>query len=170
MRSHALAGPWEVTRLHPQFEDFYAQHFALATRWAVGLTGQRADAEDLAHEALLKVEARFSRLDKPGAYLRRALVNVCRSWHRARTRSRLRELRSQDPANITCLNTSTVETLELLAGLPYKQRAAIVLRFWADWSDADIAKALACRASTVRVLVHRGVMALRSDITEEGRA
>jgi DNA-directed RNA polymerase specialized sigma24 family protein len=51
--------------------------------------------------------------------------------------------------------------------LPYRQRAAVVLRFWADWSHADIADALRCRESSARVLVHRGLAALRSQLVEE---
>jgi RNA polymerase sigma factor (sigma-70 family) len=62
---------------------------------------------------------------------------------------------------------ATVEVLDVLARLPYRQRAAVVLRFWDDWPSADIAAALGCREVTVRVLVHRGLAALRHQLTPE---
>lgn len=61
----------------------------------------------------------------------------------------------------------TSEMLGALASLPYKQRAAVTLRFWADWSDDQIAEALDCAPTTVRVLVHRGLNVLRTELCEE---
>ena len=54
--------------------------------------------------------------------------------------------------------------LDSLAALPYKQRAAVSLRYWADWTDGQIAEALDCAPATVRVLLHRGLTALRKEI------
>jgi RNA polymerase sigma factor (sigma-70 family) len=54
--------------------------------------------------------------------------------------------------------------LDSLAGLPYKQRAAVTLRYWADWDDEQIAEALGCAPATVRVLVHRAIGTLRETV------
>ena len=51
--------------------------------------------------------------------------------------------------------------LDVLARLPYRQRAALVLRFYADWPDEQIAEHLGCRPATVRSHVHRGLEAMR---------
>ena len=51
--------------------------------------------------------------------------------------------------------------LDVLGRLPYRQRAALVLRFYEDWSDDQIATLLGCRPATVRSLVHRGLDAMR---------
>ena len=48
------------------------------------------------------------------------------------------------------------EMLDALGALPYKQRAAVTLRYWADWTDEQIADALECAPASVRVLLHRG--------------
>jgi len=56
--------------------------------------------------------------------------------------------------------------LDALAALPYKQRAAVTLRYWADWDDEQIAAALDCAPASVRVLVHRGIAALKQEIDE----
>ena len=61
----------------------------------------------------------------------------------------------------------TNEMLTALAVLPFKQRVAVTLRFWADWTDEQIAEALDCAPATVRVLVHRGLNALRTELREE---
>jgi RNA polymerase sigma factor (sigma-70 family) len=54
--------------------------------------------------------------------------------------------------------------LDAVASLPARQRAAIVLRYWADLDDSEIADALGARAGTVRSLVHRGLTTLRKDL------
>jgi RNA polymerase sigma factor (sigma-70 family) len=159
--------PAEEIGLEPSFDTFYRQHHRLAVRWAAALVGHRDVAEDLAHEALLQTGSRLSRLVNPGAYLRRAVVNTCRSWHRSTAREAARYQRVDPRQEKSVLSDATVEVLDLLAQLPYRHRAALVLRFWADWPDADIADALGCRESTVRVFIHRGLVALRTQLVDE---
>lgn len=159
---------------HPAvaFDAFYRQHHRDAVRWAAALVGQRHVAEELAHDALVRTAARLEHLDNPGAYLRRSVVNACRSWHRSHGReaARLSKVVRSDQALSTGaapLSDTSVEVLDVLARLPYRQRAAVVLRFWADWPDDHIAEALGCRPASVRVLVHRGLATLREQLTEE---
>lgn len=148
------------------FDDFYRTHRADAVRWAAALVGDRAVAEELAQDSLAAVSARFTRLDNPVGYLRRVVVNRCASWHRSHAREvrRMRRVAAGDASSYT---PETSEMLGALASLPYKQRAAVTLRFWADWSDDQIAEALDCAPTTVRVLVHRGLNVLRTELCEE---
>jgi RNA polymerase sigma factor (sigma-70 family) len=60
----------------------------------------------------------------------------------------------------------TPVVLDALAGLPYRQRVALVLRFYEDRPDDEIAVILGCRPATVRSLVHRGLATLRKAITQ----
>lgn len=145
---------------------FYVANRADAARWAVALTGRRDVGEDLAQEALLRTADRLATLDTPVGYLRRSVVNACRSWHRSNARELRRAQRAAAgrPASVT---ESSHELLDSLARLGYKQRAAVVLRYWADWPDEQIAAALGCRPATVRVLLHRGLAALRTDLETE---
>ena len=145
------------------FTEFYRAHHAEAVRWALALVGSRQVAEELAHDSLEAVGQRLARVDNPGGYLRRTVVNAARSWHRSHLRE-LRRIRLVNAGQPTAYTEPTREMLDALAHLPYRQRAAVTLRYWADWTDADIADALGCAPATVRVLVHRGIEALRKEI------
>jgi RNA polymerase sigma factor (sigma-70 family) len=147
----------------PAFDEFYRAHRIDAVRWAVALVGDRAVAEELAQDALAAVGARLPSLDNPTGYLRRTVVNRCASWHRshARERRRMHRVAAGEPTSYT---QATSEMLGALATLPYKQRAAVTLRFWADWTDEQIGEALGCAPTTVRVLVHRAVATLKVEI------
>ncbi len=147
------------------FDTFYRAHHADAVRWAVALVGSREIAEELAHDSLEAVRPRLAGLDNPGGYLRRVVVNRARSWHRWHTRERRRVLRSV-AGQPTSYTEPTNEMLDALASLPYRQRAAVTLRYWADWTDEQIADALGCAPTSVRVLLHRGIAALRADLKE----
>ena len=147
------------------FDTFYRAHHADAVRWAVALVGSREVAEELAHDSLEAVRPRLAGLDNPGGYLRRVVVNRARSWHRWRVRERRRVLRSV-AGQPTSYTEPTNEMLDALASLPYRQRAAVTLRYWADWTDEQIADALGCAPTSVRVLLHRGIAALRADLKE----
>lgn len=151
--------------LGSEFEAFYRDHHRQAVRWAAGLVGRADVAEDLAHDALIRVGSRLVDLDDPPAYLRRSVVNGCHSWHRSMTREEHRLMLQVAPHDFVAFDTATVEVLDLLAGLPYRQRAALVLKYWADWSSKEIGESLGCRESTVRVLTHRALRKLRQGLT-----
>ncbi len=144
------------------FESFYQAHHADAVRWATALVGSRAIGEELAQDALLRVGQRLYRLDNPGGYLRMTVAHACASWHRTNHRDRLRTER----LGVAEASTSPAanERLDALGRLPYRQRAAVVMRYWADWPEAEIAEALDCRPTTVRTLIHRGLANLRKEI------
>jgi RNA polymerase sigma factor (sigma-70 family) len=147
------------------FDDFYRTHRADAVRWAVALVGDRAVAEELAQDALAAVGARLGSIDNPAGYLRRTVVHRCSSWHRSHARER-RRMHRATAGQPTSYTPATDEMLGALATLPYKQRAAVTLRFWADWTDDQIGEALGCAPTSVRVLVHRGLAALKQEISE----
>ena len=146
--------------------DFYASHRVQAVAWATVLTGRRDIGEEIAQEALLATIGHLPALREPVAYLRTVVVNTCRSWRRAADREsrRMELVAADDPC---ALSPPTVEMFDLLDGLPYRHRAALLLRFWAGWTDAEIAGALDCRVASVRVFVHRGLAALRKQLSEE---
>jgi RNA polymerase sigma factor (sigma-70 family) len=150
-------------------DEFYRAHRADAVRWATALVGSPAIGEDLAQDALLAVSRKLEGIDNPAGYLRRAVVNRCATWHRwhLRERRRVQRTTSGDPHSYT---QPTNEMLDALSSLPYRQRAALTLRYWADWTDEQIAESLGCAPATVRVLAHRGITHLRTQLlTEESR-
>lgn len=146
------------------FDDFYRAHRTDAVRWAVALVGDRAVAEELAQDALATMNGRLAGLDNPTGYLRRTVVNRAASWHRSHAREQ-RRIHRAAAGQPTSYSAETHEMLGALATLPHKQRAAVALRYWADWTDEQIADALGCAPATVRVLVHRALATLRTEIT-----
>jgi RNA polymerase sigma factor (sigma-70 family) len=135
---------------------FAAEHDGLA-RLACLLTGSTLLAEDVVQDAFVQLQLRWETVDRPGAYLRTAVVNGCRGYHR-----RLRRERSSYADLVsTATLPETPMVLDVLRRLPYPQRAALVLRFYEDWPDEEIAELLECRPATVRSHVHRGLRAMR---------
>jgi RNA polymerase sigma factor (sigma-70 family) len=138
------------------FEALYRRHYPAMMRLGFLLTGSNEVAEDLVHDVFLRA-GRHMPLDYPASYLRAAVVNACRSHHRRRTLARRHAL---PPAPLV-MPREFVEFRDVLLGLPLRQRTALVLRYFCDLSDADIAELLTCRPATVRSLVRRGLANLR---------
>jgi RNA polymerase sigma factor (sigma-70 family) len=155
--SAPAAAVHQESTTEPSLEAVYAaEHDGLA-RLACLLTGSTAVAEDVVHDAFVQIQQRWSTVERPGAYLRVAVINGCRGHHR--------RLRRERASYADLVSTATLpETplvLDVLARLPCPQRAALVLRFYADWPDDEIAELLGCRRATVRSHVRRGLEAMR---------
>jgi RNA polymerase sigma-70 factor (sigma-E family) len=136
-------------------------------RFAYLLCGDRHRAEDLLQDVLLAMYRRFPEdvpLDNPLAYARRSLANANVSRARRGSSSEVVvefvpdsvDARVDDPAERDVL-------WRALRGLPMRQRTVLVLRFYADASDEDIATTLGCRRGTVRSLASRALATLRGD-------
>ncbi|MGE3620618.1 MAG: RNA polymerase sigma factor [Acidimicrobiia bacterium] len=152
-----MAAPVTVT----EFADFYRREYPGSVRLAFLLTRSPEPAEDLTQEAFAVVHARWPGLRNPGGYLRVVLVNRCRRWHRANGREerRLRLVHAvADPV------PEPEYLLDALAGLPFRQRTVLVLRYWAGLSEAEIAEALGCRPGTVKSLASRALSRLRTEV------
>jgi len=149
------------------FSAFALSRWPGLVRLAFGLTGDRWTAEDIAQTALARAYVswrRVSRADDPDAYLRRILVNTSNRRFR---RHRVAE-QPGDPPEIAVEGPAALvgERAALLAALrqlPPRQRAVIVLRFWDDLSDAQIAAALGCSRGTVRSQLSRALATLRDN-------
>ncbi len=165
---------WEETLSVPvgRLAALYEEHVGRAVGLATLLTGDRYVAEDIGHDAFLKVAGRFGDLRDPGAfgaYLRRTVVNMCR----ARTRRLGRErtaLDRQVPHEAVDLDSRAEDRDELwpaIRRLPYRQRAALVLRYWEDLSEAQIAQAMRCSPRAVNALLSRAMATLRGEIRRD---
>lgn len=149
--------------------DLYRVHAPEAARLAFLVTGDRALAQDLVHEAFVRLFGRFRDLRNPdafAAYLRTTVVNLARSHFRRLRVERAhleRERRAPDPSPPEVGGRQ--EMWEALQRLPYRQRAAIVLRYYEDLTEAQAADALRCPVGTVKSLVYRGLERLREEMT-----
>ncbi|HEY7949178.1 MAG TPA: SigE family RNA polymerase sigma factor [Acidimicrobiales bacterium] len=144
------------------FTAFYQAEYSVAVRLARALGVSTAAAEDVVQEAFFRVHERFGGLENPAGYLRTTVVNLCHDWHRRQGRER-RHL-STVPAG-TPLSLGAGELLDVLARLPHRWRAVLVLRYWADWTERDIAAALGCRPGTVKTLAARALSRLRKELS-----
>lgn len=150
--------------------ELYEAHAPDAARLAYLLTGDRALAEDLVHEAFVRLFGRFRDLRHPEAfraYLRTTVVNLARSHFRRRRVERgylEREGRDVGPAPAPDPG-GREEMWAALQRLRPRQRAAVVLRYYEDLSEAQAAEVLGCAVGTVKSLVSRGIDQLRMELS-----
>lgn len=147
--------------------EVYVRSAPAGFRLAYLLTGDRVLAEDLVQEAFLRFVGRLHHLRDPeafDAYLRRTIVNLSKDTFRRRAleRSYLERRTAEIREGNTDRDVAAyVSMRSALLSLPARQRAAIVLRYYEDLPESDIADLLRCRPATVRSLVARGLEALR---------
>lgn len=166
MDEPAIEGPRssddEPSGVPLSFLDLYHESFAAMVKLVVLLTGSEHSAEDLVHDSFIRVHARWSHIEHPQAYLRRTVVNACRSAARRAKRERAAALPAHGEAPF-----EADELFDVLGSLPYRQRAALILQFYEGLTQAEIAEVLGCREGTVASLVHRGLAQLRRMVERE---
>lgn len=143
---------------------FAAEHSVTLTRFAYVLCGDRGQAEDLVQECFVALYRRFGdRLDvaAPLAYARRTIINAHISQQRRRASTETVVSDVPDRAVEDPRGPEQDAMWQALARLPERQRAVLVLRYYLDLTDRDIAAALDCRPGTVRSLAARAFAALR---------
>ena len=145
-----------------------------ALRLAYTMTGDASIAEDVVAEAFARTYERWAKgkVDDPGAYVRRAVVNEVRStWRRRAVRRRHAAMeRRVEPS--TAARADRVADADVLgralSTLPARQRAVVVLRVVEDLSEQDVAAALGCSLGTVKSHLSRGLARLREVLANEG--
>lgn len=160
----------------PDYDDVYAALWPRLVRTAYAVAGDRGLAEDAVQTAFAKAYRswrRISRLEAPEAYLRRMVVNeVLNDRRRARTRHEVtspapperRGGDDQDPA------WAHDDLWRLVSTLPPRQRAVLVLRYYEDLSEQQIADAMGCRPGTVKSQAAAALASLRSRLDLPTRA
>jgi RNA polymerase sigma-70 factor (sigma-E family) len=152
----------------PAFREYVISRSAALLRTALLLTHNLADAEDLVQAALAKTYQAWDRIQDRGAvdgYVRRAMVNTHISWWRRR---RVEEYPTDDiPEQAVADHTADGELQDTLRRaierLPRRMRAAVVLRYYEDLTEAEIADVLGVSQGTVKSTVSRAVAKLRID-------
>jgi RNA polymerase sigma-70 factor (sigma-E family) len=152
-----------------EFPLFVRAHTTALLRSAYLLTGDRAEAEELVQDTFVRLYPQWSRVtgaDVPIAYVRRSMTN---NFLNGRRRKAGKEFLFADPPDAPYEPDLARElsdrdlVRDLLHSLPAKQRAVLVLRFFDDLSDEQIAAHVGCRQATVRSIVSRGLGALRTE-------
>ncbi|MER7759761.1 SigE family RNA polymerase sigma factor [Streptomyces sp. NPDC097619] len=153
--------------LEVSFRAFVTARWGHLVRTAYLLTGDRHEAEDLVQTALAKAYRswrRVSRSDSPEAYVRRMLV-TCNSdrFRKRRVAERLTAVPPDTSVRDDAVHwTEEREALRAaLAALPARQRAVVVLRYWEDLSEGEVAAALGCSPGTVKSQASKALAKLR---------
>ena len=140
------------------FGAFFAAEYDVEVRRAFLILGNGDAAHDVVAAAFVEVYRRWDLIREPGPYLHRCVVNGCRDW--ARRASRSVSVASMVDVAVDG-GEDAVDLAVLLLGLPFRQRAAIVLRYYDGLTEREIADSLGCRPGTVGPLISRGLSRLR---------
>lgn len=158
---------------HQRLNELYALHASSALRLAFLMTGDGDAAEDIVQDAFVRLYARFGDRKAPDGidgYLRRTIVNLSHDRHR-----KLKTLRAfvarglqhdvEPPADVS----SRLDIRSRLQRLPHRQRAALVLRYYVDMTEAQAADVIGCSVPALKQLVQRGLKTMREQQQGEGR-
>lgn len=152
-----------------EFREYVAARSAWLLRTAYLLTGNHAEAEDLLQTTLAKTYLSWRRIQARGAldaYVRRVMVNTHISWWRRRKIDEypadvLPDVPVDDPTLRTDLRDALWKALDRL---PRRQRAAVVLRYYEDLTEPEVAQVLGVSVGTVKSTVSRAVAKLRESV------
>lgn len=166
-------GTIEAASADEAVEQLYLQHWDRLVRLSYLLVRDQGQAEEIVQDALVAVHQRWDRLDpdRASAYLRQAVVNRSRSA--LRHRSVVQRFLERQPApadhpgadEAALVDDERREVLAALARLPRRQREVLVLRYYLDLSEADIAETLGISRGAVKSHASRGAAALRGLLT-----
>ncbi len=152
------------------FEEFVRVHGDSLIRLAYVLCGERGLAEDATQEALTRLYLRWERIEDPLPYARRCVVNATNDhWRRSGRRERREQLAAQLlPPDLPVLIDDQVvdrdRLIRALRRLPHGQRAVIVLRYWHQLAEPEIARILGNSVGTVKSQASRALARLRADL------
>jgi RNA polymerase sigma-70 factor (sigma-E family) len=161
-----------MKRPRADFENFVAHNTDALIRTAYLIVWDLPEAEDLVQETLLKLAGRWHRVRRmthPAAYARRILVNLALSGadHRGRRRRELTAEappeRGGDSRESDAIDTQD-ELMRALASLPPRQRTVLVLRYFLDLPEAEVAAAMKCSLGTVKSTASRGLARLEQTL------
>ena len=156
----------------------YQAHAVGLIRLAIVMLGDRAAAEDVVQDAFLGLYRHWDRLDDPGnalTYVRSAVLNRCRNALRQRGQRDRHDRQAPGPTAsesaeaVALIGEEHQQVLAAIRALPGRQREALVLRYYADLSEAEIARAMGVSRGTVKSTTSRAVAALGRMLKEEGQ-
>jgi RNA polymerase sigma-70 factor (sigma-E family) len=150
-----------------EFKEFFEAEFRPLRRLGYLLTGDWAEAEDLAQEAMVRTYRAWSSIrerERPGAYARSVLANHRRSLLRRSMVAQKHAERLRAESYAPDLGEDGMMLWDAIRSLPARQRTALVLRFYEDLPESEIAQILDAPVGTVKSLVHRGLQKLRERI------
>jgi len=138
------------------FSDLYSEEFVPLVRLATLMTGRPEVARDIVQDSFVRLHVKWSTVDKPAAYVRRSVVNGCRSYHRSQGRRR-RDDRLAEQA----VQLGVDHTFATLDSLNHRQRAVVILKYYEGRTELEIADIVGCRPGSVGPTLQRALARLR---------
>lgn len=151
----------------------FEQHYVPLVRLCVLLTGRPDIAEDLAQESFVRAAPKLSTLEssRVGPYLRRVAANTWKNRLRKFTLERRVALRLRERPDYPDHEESRFEERDAMwqavIRLPYRQRACLVLRYYEDLPEREVANVLGCSVGTVKSNVSRAMERLREEFGDD---
>jgi RNA polymerase sigma-70 factor (sigma-E family) len=148
----------------PEFLEFFAAEFWPLRRVGFLLTGDWDQAEELAQDALARTWAVWPRVrgyDRPAAFARKVLLNRHRSLLRRAVVEARHLVASRPQEQQPDVAADDLVLWQAIQRLPARQRAAVVLRYYLDLPEAEVARQLGVPVGTVKSWTHRGLARLR---------
>ena len=142
-------------------DEIYASHFEHWTRLAYLVVGRADVAEELVQESILRCLPRLGSLEHPLAYVRTAVINSAKRWwgrQQLEQRTLQRVAPSEEGEGGIEFDDSV---LAILDQLPPRQRAIVVLRYFEDLSEREVAETLGVPVGTIKSSLHRALNSLR---------
>ncbi|HWD06414.1 MAG TPA: SigE family RNA polymerase sigma factor [Amycolatopsis sp.] len=152
------------------FDEFVGERLDGLLRYATVLTDDPHLAQDIVQDVLLRAQQRWAKIESAPTYVRRMVTNEYLSWRRRAIRRvvpsshEVLDAISPPEADPATAYDERDAMLARLATLPRKQRAALVLRYYENYSDDEIAEVLRCTTSTVRSQISRALATLRAAV------
>lgn len=143
------------------FSELYLTEFPGLVRLATLLTGRTDTARDVVQDAFVRLHLKWGSVRDPGAYVRRSVVNGSRSHHRRAAREASRSGLLANGVDTTAA-LDVDHTLATLAALNHRERAIVVLKFYEQRSEAEIATLVGCRPGSVGPTLQRALAKLRA--------
>lgn len=157
----------DVDRRLGRIEALFEAEYRPMVRLAFTLVGNIEEAEELVQDGFTEVHRRLDELDRPGAYLRTAVISRSRSVlrHRRVAQTHAPRLSAADPTRRPeDLPASAAELWDVLNKLTEDQRTSIILRYYGQYRASEIADLMELPAATVRSHLRRGLIALRREL------
>ncbi|NNN21196.1 MAG: SigE family RNA polymerase sigma factor [Acidimicrobiales bacterium] len=154
------------TKWEPDFVKFYEDNFVASVKIAYLIVQSHQLAEDIVQDSFFKVHKRWSKIDSPSSYLRKAVVNSCNSYFKHKKIERIVAPKLARRESIQIDDDDGMQ--DSIRQLPYKQQVAVILRYYEDLPDVEIAKALGCQVGTVAGLISRALDQLRGKVVNDG--
>ena len=142
------------------FEELYEQQYAPMVRLAHTLVDTRQGAEEVVQDAFAALYTRYSRLDRPEAYLRVTVLNNCRRVLRRRMLGRRHPQHADQQSEL-----AVSHVVDSIRRHPHRQRSMIVLRYDLQLTDAEIAETMDVPIGTVKSTIFRALATLRQELS-----